>query len=315
MKKILFISFFISFKMFGQSLELSPTSLSRIGGFSNDIEIYKNSSDFPTIVGYRSGGTQSQPTGTTSGMQLLVIGAGGFFGSLHTSKSSILFSATQDWKANSYGTKMTFNTTSNNTSSPNARMVIDHDGKVGIGISSPNQILDINGRMRIRHTPGYTSGVWMSNSTNGLGDGDGAFIGLNTDTQAGIYIGNAWRFGFNSNGNAVITGFTQLGNSTPAGADASKTAPAIKTLKLTGTTAATQGGTVSIPHGLPFSKILSVTALVTIGNFVFPPNVDRFGVYKYSTYFDDSFINISNDSNLSSDILSKPFKILIIYEE
>jgi hypothetical protein len=69
---------------------------------------------------------------------------------------------------------------------------------------TPNQILDINGRMRIRHKPGFTSGVWMSNSTNGLGDG--AFIGLNTDTQAGIYIGEAWHFGFNSNGNAVLRG-------------------------------------------------------------------------------------------------------------
>jgi hypothetical protein len=40
----------------------------------------------------------------------------------------------------------------------------------------------------------------MSNSTNGLGNGDGSFFGNKTDTEAGIYIGNNWRFWVNNSG-------------------------------------------------------------------------------------------------------------------
>ncbi|MCP9766525.1 hypothetical protein EGI22_01305 [Lacihabitans sp. LS3-19] len=78
-------------------------------------------------------------------------------------------------------------------------------GNVGIGLISPNNILDVNGRARIRHN-GNTAGVWFSNSTNGLSDADGSFVGLKNDTEAGIWIGNAWRFWVNNAGTANITG-------------------------------------------------------------------------------------------------------------
>ena len=85
------------------------------------------------------------------------------------------------------------------------RMSILNDGKVGIGLISPNNILDINGRARIRHN-GNTAGVWFSNSTNGLSDADGSFFGLKTDSEAGVWIGNAWRFWVNNTGSVTITG-------------------------------------------------------------------------------------------------------------
>lgn len=83
--------------------------------------------------------------------------------------------------------------------------IITGTGRVGIGISTPNNLLDINGRVRIRHTTN-SSGIWMSNSTNGLSDADGAFYGMKTDTEAGIYIGNLWRFWVNSAGNGYLSG-------------------------------------------------------------------------------------------------------------
>jgi hypothetical protein len=202
MKKIL-ISIFslISFHSFGQSVTINPLALSRNGGNSNDFSIIKSSSDFPTIVGYRSGGSQTSPTNTILGMDLLLIGAGGHAnGSFTGRRSQIRFQSTQDWDAFSQGTKMTFSTTANGSTATNERMVINHDGNVGIGLISPDKILDINGRMRIRHTPGFTAGVWMSNSTNGLTDADGAFFGLENDNKAGIWINNAWRFGVNNSG-------------------------------------------------------------------------------------------------------------------
>lgn len=72
-------------------------------------------------------------------------------------------------------------------------------GSVGIGHSNPNELLDVNGRMRIRHNVN-TAGLWLSNSANSLSSADGAFFGMETDNKVGFYIGNAWRFGVNSTG-------------------------------------------------------------------------------------------------------------------
>ena len=77
--------------------------------------------------------------------------------------------------------------------------LITGSGKVGIGISNPNELLDINGRVRIRHN-GNTSGIWMNNSLNGLSTSDGSFLGNKNDTEAGIWIGNNWRWWVNSAG-------------------------------------------------------------------------------------------------------------------
>ncbi|WP_156510976.1 MULTISPECIES: tail fiber domain-containing protein, partial [Emticicia] len=90
-------------------------------------------------------------------------------------------------------------------SASNELMRITGLGRVGIGVASPDQILDVNGRARIRHS-GSTAGVWMSNSTNSTNGADGAFYGMKTDTEAGIWIGNNWRFWVNNSGNATFTG-------------------------------------------------------------------------------------------------------------
>lgn len=78
-------------------------------------------------------------------------------------------------------------------------------GSVGVGLSNPNELLDVNGRMRIRHNVN-TSGLWMSNSTNSLNGNDGAFYGMKLDTETGIFIGGTWRFWVNNVGNATLLG-------------------------------------------------------------------------------------------------------------
>jgi hypothetical protein len=83
--------------------------------------------------------------------------------------------------------------------------LITGSGKVGIGLVSPNDILDINGRARIRHNVN-SAGIWMSNSTNSVSVADGAFYGMKTDTEAGIWIGNNWRFWVNNAGDLNLTG-------------------------------------------------------------------------------------------------------------
>ncbi len=80
------------------------------------------------------------------------------------------------------------------------------NGLVGIGVSNPSEYLDVNGRMRLRHRPGFTSGIWLSNSANSTAVADGAFYGLKSDTEAGIWIGNNWRFWVSNTGNVTADG-------------------------------------------------------------------------------------------------------------
>lgn len=134
--------------------------------------------------------------------------------SLNSNVESAMYFRTADWHTGAIKTIGTsvnsarmgfFTYTHGNFSNLLERMSILDDGKVGIGLISPNNILDINGRARIRHN-GNTAGVWFSNSTNGLSDADGSFFGLKTDNEAGVWIGNAWRFWVNNAGTTTITG-------------------------------------------------------------------------------------------------------------
>ena len=89
-------------------------------------------------------------------------------------------------------------------------------GSVGIGISNPNQYLDVNGRMRLYHTGtqsgagAVTAGIWMNNAVNGLGFNDGAFVGLNCSSAGnetvGFFVGGSWRFDVDRSGNGRFGG-------------------------------------------------------------------------------------------------------------
>lgn len=66
---------------------------------------------------------------------------------------------------------------------------------VGIGTPSPNFLLDINGRARIRYNGG-TAGIWFNKQDN---SSPASFVGHINDTTFGIFdnSSNAWRFAFN----------------------------------------------------------------------------------------------------------------------
>ncbi|NOU37663.1 MAG: hypothetical protein HOO89_03050 [Ferruginibacter sp.] len=108
-----------------------------------------------------------------------------------------------------------------------------------------------------------------------------------------------------------VNGFTKLGTD----------APAIKVKKLTGTTAATEGGNTNIPHGLDGSKILSVSVLVErFANEFISDGYDYVNGYKFNFVISSNYIVVINSNSGiglsgSSSILSKPIKILITYEE
>jgi hypothetical protein len=112
------------------------------------------------------------------------------------------------------------------------------------------------------------------------------------------------------NGNTDISGYTQLGKTSEA-------APAIKMKKLTGTSAATQGTLVTIPHGLTRSKILGVQVLLTYAANTadIPGSYLDVAGYEYNWQITNTDINIYTKAGNSANILSKPLRILITYEE
>jgi hypothetical protein len=88
------------------------------------------------------------------------------------------------------------------------RVSILDDGKVGIGVTAPGYILDVNGRMRIR-SGGGTSGLYLMNNAN---NDNTAFIGMLNDNYVGLYGDNGagWNMVMN-----VVTGHVGIGTTTP----------------------------------------------------------------------------------------------------
>jgi hypothetical protein len=208
-----------------------------------------------------------------------------------------------------------------NGSAENARsnaLTVLRNGNVGIGTTNPAFKMDVGGRLRIRSGGDLnnSAGIFLNNTGN---TAIPAFVGMQSDDQVGLYGNNSgWSFVMNTtNGNIgvgtttpstklEVNGFTKMGTD----------APAIKVKKLTGTTAATDGGDVNIPHGLVRSKILSVSVLVEsdINTYIPPSSTYISGVeYNFDVYINT--IWIYNIPGNSGNILSRTFKVLITYEE
>ena len=106
--------------------------------------------------------------------------------------------------------------------------------------------------------------------------------------------------------NATFDGYTKLGSG----------APAIKCKKLTGTSASTQGGDAAVPHGIDISKIVSCDCFIYVSaTEPIQKEYTRYATYQFSVGFDATHIYIKNSAANSSNILSKPIKILLWYEE
>ncbi len=108
----------------------------------------------PIIAGRAANGTRAVPTATQLNDELFTIKADGYSGNQFTGdgRAKIVVRSTQNWTGTATGAAMDFYTTANNTTVPQQRLVITHDGQVGIGRSTVSRALDVNGDVRIGTT-------------------------------------------------------------------------------------------------------------------------------------------------------------------
>lgn len=141
MKK-LFIStiilcLFVNENLFAQAVSITPTG--------DEILITKYGSGTPNLAGRQSSGSSTTPTASTVNMGLATFAARGHSGTSFTgNRAAINMDADQTFTATAQGTRITFFTTLNGTTSNTERVRIDNTGKVGIGSTDPLGKLQIN---------------------------------------------------------------------------------------------------------------------------------------------------------------------------
>jgi len=111
-----------------------------------------------TFIGKSANGTAAAPTATTFSNTLASFRGGGHDGtSFRSVRASMNFHASQNWTSSNQGAEIRFSTADNNTVTPDERMRITHDGRVGIGTTSPGVALDVVGRRNTSNSGTTTS--------------------------------------------------------------------------------------------------------------------------------------------------------------
>jgi len=109
---------------------------------------------------------------------------------------------------------------------------------------------------------------------------------------------------FVANGGVAVGGFTTLGERSSS----------VKTVVIEGITAATQGGLVTVAHGLVGDKIIGVQVLVRYTtNSAVSPSFDATSGFNYSWAYEGNLFYLYNVTSNSVQILSKPFAALLTY--
>ena len=151
----------------------------------------------------------------------------------------------------------------------------------------------------VRSATNIATGVYGKVSGNATGGAGYGVYGEASGTGGTIYAGYF-------SGNTATTGFTQLGSD----------APKIKTKKITGNTATTEGAYRDIAHGLSIDKILSIDVIVApVSTVRHQKNWTAYGGHQFDYYYDATHVWILNVTGKSNSILNKPLTIYITYEE
>jgi hypothetical protein len=151
------------------------------------------------------------------------------------------------------------------------------------------QVLASDGNMHLDPAPNHNLYLGYYQARDIYLNPNGGKVGIGTTAPAATF---------------EVNGYTKLGNN----------APSIKVKKLTGITTPTEGVSQNIAHGLNASKIISVTVIVQSGSTWYGPNIQGQGYNFYWTY-NGSNVTVYNVFGDSANILSKPFTVMVTYEE
>ena len=112
-----------------------------------ELATYANAGPPSALYLHRSGGTEATPTAVTNSMPMGGLMTGGYDGtSMVAYSAGMQMDATEDWSNSAHGTRLFFSTTANGTTGMSTKMVIDNNGRVGIGSAiTPNALLDVRG--------------------------------------------------------------------------------------------------------------------------------------------------------------------------
>jgi hypothetical protein len=145
MKKLIFIFSIVSNFTFSQSTVIEPNSInSTQKGIAN--VTLKGEND-PTLTGIRIGGTLESPTNTLEGSIILKAeGKGWANGAVTSAHGHLNFKTSQAWNAGNRGTLFDIYTTPNGESDPYRRLIINHNGRIGVGqyfLSEPQHTFEV----------------------------------------------------------------------------------------------------------------------------------------------------------------------------
>jgi len=159
------------------------------------------SGGFPIFSVQNSRGTLNVPTTMQSQDPLGEIEFAGYDGSTtDNTAANIIAYTTQAWTSSAHGSQLMFQTTPNNSTTYQPRMLIDQSGNVGIGTTSPSSILEINGAQTLDEVaaasaPTPAAGkdfIYADNSTHTLkaSMNGGAYANVLTSATVGVAVAN-----------------------------------------------------------------------------------------------------------------------------
>ncbi len=288
------------------ALSLNPYGKVGIGIVTETKNLHVHENNTNTIGSVKLT-TASTGTGDTDGFELQILGNNDFFfpnaARIINKENTQLFLGANNAPVVNITPTGNVGINSFLGGAPTARFQIFHDTEGGFVKPHINLItaVDANNGM-----------IKMTNITGSRYFGQ--YFNLNSGTAANNFLsfdynGTTPILDLKGNGNVEIAGFTKLGSEASA--------PKIKMKTITNTTAGTEGGDSSFPHGLTASKIIDYTVLVEVtgGGVWVKSNHLHFTERQFDTEINTVNIRVYNNPTNSGSILSRPIKVVLTYTE